>query len=554
MAYPSQNLPVVLGTFIDGQIVSANDATFGLNPKIEQIRSAVNDHAGNIDALNAQVSALGGIVYNVVAYGADPTGVADSTTAIQNAINTAITNQGIVVFSNGIYRITDTLNLTGTCYLTSDGAGQGVTLFQTTAGKSFFNISSGFVRITDLKMDYQGSTTPANGMIYRALTAPTYLSGIVIQRCQFYSTASRSFTAISLNFIQASLISDCSVTGSATSTVNFLALTVSQNVVISRNVCTSCASSINLVGATYGSVSRNIVIDQNTIVSSYADAITIAESINIYVEKNSISNFRSSSTAYFAIRINPAFPLNVSYITIKGNVFDNSTSLSTTLHGAISAKTCYYLTVSENLFNNGASPVTIVGSYAGGGTSNVGFNQIISDNFFIRPFATAVSVGDFGGVCTIKGNVFIDVVRQTGDATVIFNNCVATWGGSTVVRNSMIVADNYLDTVGTTGFTSLNRNGVQVVNGSLTQTTQISGNDFSNATFPYVDAGLSTYMTSAIGRRIVRTTSSSAPTTGAWNAGDQVLLTAPTAGGYIGYVCVGGGSPGTWKGFGAIQA
>ena len=44
------------------------------------------------------------------------------------------------------------------------------------------------------------------------------------------------------------------------------------------------------------------------------------------------------------------------------------------------------------------------------------------------------------------------------------------------------------------------------------------------------------------------------PSTGAWRRGDIVYNTMPTAGGKVGWVCVGSGSPGTWKPFGAIQS
>lgn len=47
---------------------------------------------------------------------------------------------------------------------------------------------------------------------------------------------------------------------------------------------------------------------------------------------------------------------------------------------------------------------------------------------------------------------------------------------------------------------------------------------------------------------------SSIPTTGLWVKGEKVYLLSPTAGGYTGYVCTAGGTPGTWKGFGLIQA
>jgi hypothetical protein len=47
---------------------------------------------------------------------------------------------------------------------------------------------------------------------------------------------------------------------------------------------------------------------------------------------------------------------------------------------------------------------------------------------------------------------------------------------------------------------------------------------------------------------------SAIPTTGTYNKGQIILNTAPNAGGYLGWVCVTGGTSGTWKGFGLIEA
>lgn len=44
------------------------------------------------------------------------------------------------------------------------------------------------------------------------------------------------------------------------------------------------------------------------------------------------------------------------------------------------------------------------------------------------------------------------------------------------------------------------------------------------------------------------------PASGTWAVGDLVWNSAPTAGGFIGWVCTAAGTPGTWKTFGAISA
>ena len=54
------------------------------------------------------------------------------------------------------------------------------------------------------------------------------------------------------------------------------------------------------------------------------------------------------------------------------------------------------------------------------------------------------------------------------------------------------------------------------------------------------------------GRLII--TAGDPPTTGQWRKGDIVYEVNPVAGGHIGWVCVGGGSPGDWKAFGAIES
>jgi hypothetical protein len=49
------------------------------------------------------------------------------------------------------------------------------------------------------------------------------------------------------------------------------------------------------------------------------------------------------------------------------------------------------------------------------------------------------------------------------------------------------------------------------------------------------------------------TFANAAPTTGRWIRGDIVLNDTPSAGGFIGWVCVTAGVPGTWKTWGVIS-
>jgi len=57
----------------------------------------------------------------------------------------------------------------------------------------------------------------------------------------------------------------------------------------------------------------------------------------------------------------------------------------------------------------------------------------------------------------------------------------------------------------------------------------------------------------AYGSALVRRLGTAAPTTGTYQQGDIFYNSAPTSGGYIGWVCTVGGTPGTWKTFGLIS-
>lgn len=70
----------------------------------------------------ASFSMIQGAIFNVLDYGADSTGVADSTLAIQAAINAAQNGVNTVYFPAGTYKTTATLNVTRPLSLVGAGA------------------------------------------------------------------------------------------------------------------------------------------------------------------------------------------------------------------------------------------------------------------------------------------------------------------------------------------------------------------------------------------------------------------------------------------------
>lgn len=90
----------------------------------------------------------------------------------------------------------------------------------------------------------------------------------------------------------------------------------------------------------------------------------------------------------------------------------------------------------------------------------------------------------------------------------------------------------------------------------------VEGNSFTNVTRRFTFGEQGGHVAGHVGKvdngRMILLDHSAAPGTGTWLEGDRAEFVAPTAGGganpNIGAVCVAGGSPGTWKTYGAIAA
>jgi hypothetical protein len=149
----------------------------------------------------ASYSMISGAVVNVLDFGADPTGVADSTSAIQAAVN-SITN-GTVYFPNGTFKITSTINIDADTQYSLNLLGNGLaskilydgttstipmvyyqggsnSAFPTIEGLQFFN-------------NYHTGDTTLNGIVglrigkkdAAALNGDNGTCNVTIRKCQF---------------------------------------------------------------------------------------------------------------------------------------------------------------------------------------------------------------------------------------------------------------------------------------------------------------------------------------------------------------------------------
>lgn len=115
---------------------------------------------------------------NVLAFGADPTGTDDSTTAIQAALDSG----GAIYFPSGDYKITSALNVTvqGTSI-----SGTNITdcrIMQSTLDEAIFEIAVDDVEICNLSLDYSGTPT-AGATVFNCTGANPYFHNFKINRC-----------------------------------------------------------------------------------------------------------------------------------------------------------------------------------------------------------------------------------------------------------------------------------------------------------------------------------------------------------------------------------
>jgi hypothetical protein len=160
-------------------------------------------------------SMITGSPVNVLDFGADPTGVADSTTAIQNAINAG----SFVVLPEGTYKVTSTINLNEGSTL--QGEGIGVTNINSTAsGFTFEKLNangtqeiqapqfSGFTLITT---DSGIRLNSATGGFTDNNTSQAYMMRAIINQCEIIGGS----TGVGIGFYKCfdSAVNDCYISG-----------------------------------------------------------------------------------------------------------------------------------------------------------------------------------------------------------------------------------------------------------------------------------------------------------------------------------------------------
>ena len=144
--YVDQVGPAVPAAWLNGVDVTVNSVMQGAQTLVAaQTALGIINTQQSIGAVLYPVSAAetsagvtpvnqGYPVLNVLRYGADPTGVADSTTAINNAILVARVNGGLVHLPGGTYTTSATLAVGDYSGVWIKGDGAGITIIEPTSG------------------------------------------------------------------------------------------------------------------------------------------------------------------------------------------------------------------------------------------------------------------------------------------------------------------------------------------------------------------------------------------------------------------------------------
>lgn len=186
-----------------------------------------------------------GPVYNVLAYGADPTGVADSSGAIEAARDAALSGvrRGIVWFPVGVYRTTRPMGISGSninAPLHFRGAGQGTQIvYQGAAGTNAFEFRGvSFWTLSDMLLTAASTgATDQRGGVLVGLNGGVWPTGAQCARWRIERVVSQMpGVGFQLSDTNTGVVRDCKHWPSSNSSSVTQAQTIANNAAISHGI------------------------------------------------------------------------------------------------------------------------------------------------------------------------------------------------------------------------------------------------------------------------------------------------------------------------------
>lgn len=275
----------------------------------------------------------------------------------------------------------------------------------------------------------------------------------------------------------------------------------------------------NIVKNTWG---PGIIIERNVWSSEGTGIVNVHGNILLDIGKNYGADKRKTSASSVPFAIYTSESNGIELLSIQGNQIKNFKK-----NGIVVSNT-NRLQIINNMLQNGSGIGIQVGLDSSVNHDNVS-DFIIANNNIYNITATGIYVSK----CQ-HGNITGNRIRTYGASGGFVDRAIFVYNSNHIqVSANQIFNDNGAEQTISTGGTNID--------------VMIGPNLVSD---PSTD--ISVYYGIPGSKRIVF--GSSIPAIGTWQQGDIIINVAAVAGGYIGWVCVTAGTPGTWKAFGAISA
>ena len=327
--------------------------------------------------------------FNVLAYGADPTGVADSTAKVQAAINAIVTagyTSGTVYFPAGTYKIVSTLVLnttTSNCGVTFRGEGWYTTFIKLPpALDGIYITQTAFenVQFYDIGFDTTTAANATAGAFIHAASANEFC--VYMERCRFlHHLVGLQLNSCYFNYVTNNIFSSTAAAGSDIVLNNTVNAGHDQGTFFSNWFFSSNNANVNFT-ACAGLLWRSNKHVSGTPNYSILGAPTAGASGTLFIEGNSfespvLNNVISLTCASL-------------YQTI---VIDNNEVVCPAGGAGIAlassgAGQCQIVSLTGNEFTNGATAISLTGAGA------AGIDAVnIADNVFWHQTVSALTLG-----------------------------------------------------------------------------------------------------------------------------------------------------------------
>lgn len=495
-------------------------------------------------------SMINGAPVNVLDFGADPTGVQDSTVAIQAALDSGAKE---VVISQGTYIYSDDINIPiGVNFI---GIGYPTLKLTVDQYKIIFALGSNIID----GIIFDGNQTVFGGIDF-TLYSNFALSGenFSVTRCKFINGGGSGVSGISASKIR---ISDCVFNQFGDHEIYFS--TSCSEIIIENNSLSKTTGNecIKFRTSDSGTGIQDIVISNNT--------FDVPNKVAIFFQSAGTSgSAQSIERISVANNVGVCGVAFVNFTTSTGNAFTSDVSITgNSIEGgganlSFNGKGASNIVVSSNFFKNAS-----LGAISGAVGAEV-TDITISNNIFIEPTLTvsAIAIGPYAKRVIIDGNIFNGTGAKTrhldvyNDVDFEFNNNIVKTSSvffASLNSSANVVGSFVGNKIGTLSRNMLTGDSVTGTSKIFIDSNTVDGDNvsfpgmfsLSDAAFPFFQIGVNN-----TGGVVVNSIKSAAPTTGTFQQGAIVYNSSPTAAGFIGFVCVTAGTPGTWKTFGAISA